>query len=129
VTCDTTKPSRACTWYAFRIVPGSTACVPIGGGGSVCADTAAALAALAAAGIVPKEECPPGFKVTSSVNDDVSFTLGPGCNLGSGTAFGGSDCCPRGSGGGSGDGGCSWTFGKCNGHNLSHVDVIVCCCG
>ena len=83
----------------------------------------------AAAAIVPKEDCPPGSKVTSSAADKVSFTLGPGCNVALATAFGGGDCCSQGPGEGSGDGACSWTFGKCAGHNLSHVDVIVCCCG
>jgi hypothetical protein len=129
VTCDTAKPSKTCTWYAFRIIPGSTDCGTIGGGGSTCAAITSALAALAAAGINPEEKCPPGTKVTSSTSTTVTFTLGPGCNLAVASDFAGGDCCDSGPGGGTGGGSCTFTFGQCNGHNISHVDAIVCCCG
>jgi len=129
VTCNTAKPSKTCTWYAFRIIPGSTDCGDIGGGSSICTDITDALAALAAAGINPSSSCPPGLDITSTTVTNVSFTLGPGCNLAIASVFGGGDCCSHGPGGGSGDGSCSWAFGQCADHNISHVDVIVCCCG
>jgi hypothetical protein len=129
VVCSTAKPSKSCDWYAFRISPPSTDCIEIGGGSSACADITAALAALAAAGINPSTKCPPGVAITSSTVSQVKFTLGPGCNLAIASVFAGGDCCTTGPGGGTGDGSCTFTFGKCNDHNISHVDVIVCCCG
>jgi hypothetical protein len=56
----------------------------------------------------------------------VSVTLPGGCNFFVVGTFAGAQCCTHGPGGGSGAGGCTYTVGQCQGHNISHVDYVVC---
>jgi len=123
-TCSTTSPSTGCTWYGFRIVAGA-GCSNFGGNLDKCPDVSNFWEFLDDNGFTTVDGCPPGTVVFSSSGTQVGFTLPSTCNVAIGTVFAGNNCCYFGAPAG---GSCSTTVGPCNGHDISHVDVIVCCC-
>jgi hypothetical protein len=128
--CNIDSPDATRTWYVFKIQNSTCS----NKGGNVLSGIAAALTQLQNAGITVNDQCPPGVSGNASCSDTECVVQIPStCNVAVSQTFGGgeihagSDDCQPTLTPCSATGGCQITMPNCSSHNISFLQMIICC--